>query len=324
MKDGEAALERDGVRVAKSPWGDSDEIGRLNWMTPELSAAVLAEIDGAKVFDLSVSYFPGMPSWTAVGDPHYESWLTHTPRGSRNERLNGLPDHVLEKFSYSGDAFSMYTHCGTHIDTLNHRGYYGMCWNGWNEDEHLGSRGWRRLGPENYPPIIARGVLLDVAALHGVGCLADSYTITADDLRGAADRQGTRLDAKDVVLVRTGRMLHWPDPGAYMDVSPGIGLEAARYLCEDVGITAAATDTIAFEALPPSEPDAWMPVHSYMLATAGAPIMEVVDMERLAEERVCEFAFIGLPLRLTGTTGAPLRALAIPFRRDDSRQAPPA
>ena len=315
MNDGDAALERDGIRVSRSPWGATDEIGRLNWMTPELSAAVLAEVDGANVFDLSVSYFAGMPSWTAAGDPQYEAWLTHTPSGTRNERLNGLPDHVLEKFSYSGDAISMYTHCGTHIDTLSHRGYYGMCWNGWNERDHLGSRSWQRLGPEKYPPIIARGVLLDVAALHGVACLPDSYAISAADLRGAAERQGVRLAPKNVVLVRTGRMSRWPEPAAYIDASPGIALDAARYLCEEVGITATGTDTVAFEPLPASEPDEWMPVHSYMLATAGAPIMEVVDLERLAEEGVAEFAFIGLPLRLTGTTGAPLRAIAISFRR---------
>jgi kynurenine formamidase len=308
------ALERDGIRVGKSPWGASDEIGRLNWLTPEVAGTVLAELDGSAVCDLSVTYFAGMPSWTAAGDPQYESWMTHTPRGSRNDGLNGLADQVLEKFSYSGDAITMYTHCGTHIDTLSHRGYYGMCWNGWNENEHLGSRGWRHLGAEKYPPIISRGVLLDVAGLHGVDMLPASYSITDGDLRGAAERAGVRLQRKDVVLVRTGRMREWPDRAAYMDASPGVGLDAARYLCEEIGIMAAATDTIAFEPTPAADSETWMPVHSYMLATAGAPIIEVVEMERLAADGISEFAFLGLPLRLTGTTGAPLRALAIPFR----------
>jgi kynurenine formamidase len=310
----EFALERGDIRVTKSPWGTADEIGRLNWMTAELSAGVLGRLDGSAVFDLSVSYFAGMPSWTAAGDQSYESWMTHTPRGSRNERINGLADHILEKFSYSGDAISMYTHCGTHIDSLNHRGYYGTCWNGWNDADDLGSRGWLRLGPEKYPPLIARGVLLDVAALHDVEQLPNSYSITPRDLRGAAESEGIRLAEKDIVLVRTGRMMAWPNAEAYMEASPGVGLDAARYLCEDIGVTAVATDTIAFEPTPAADREAWMPVHSYMLATAGAPIMEVMDMERLTLEQVFEFAFVGLPLKLTGTTGAPLRALAIPFQ----------
>lgn len=309
----DAVFERDGARVSRSPWGREDEIGRLNWLEPALAATVLGDLDGAKAVDLTVSYFNGMPSWTLAGDPKYESWLTHTPEGSRNERLNGLADHVLERFSYSGDAISMYTHCGTHIDSLNHRGYYGQCWNGWNTGEDLGSRGWLRCGAEKFPPIIARGVLLDVAALHGVDCLPPSYEITREDLRHAALRERVELRPKDIALVRTGRMSRWPDPDAYMLDSPGLGLEAARFLCEEVQIMVGASDSIAFEVTPPPDPEAFMPVHSYMLATAGAPIMEVVDLEELAACEIYEFAFVGLPLKLTGATGAPMRAIAVPY-----------
>ena len=81
----------------------------------------------------------------------------------------------------------MYTHCGTHVDTLNHLGFYGTFWNGWTPDKDLGSRVWNKGGPEKYPPIIARGVLLDIAGLHGVDCLPTSYAITPDDLKKAAE-----------------------------------------------------------------------------------------------------------------------------------------
>ena len=82
----------------------------------------------------------------------------------------GVGSHVHEKYSYCGDSIHMYTHCGTHVDTLNHLGFYGKFWNGWTADKDLGSRIWTKGGLDKYPPIIGRGVLLDVAGLHGVDC----------------------------------------------------------------------------------------------------------------------------------------------------------
>ena len=63
----------------------------------------------------------------------------------------------------------------------------------------------------------------------------------------------------------------------------------------------------------PSPPETFFPVHSYMFATAGAQIIESLWLEELAAERVYEVAFIGGPLRLTGSTGSPMRPLAIPL-----------
>ena len=197
----EALLERDDVTVSRSPWGPDDEIGRLNWMTPELSFEILGRLDGQRIFDLSVEYFKGMPSWIAAGDPLYDIWMTHTPDGAIIDGLAGAEPRLLEKYSYSGDAISMYVHCGTHLDTLNHFGHHGRFWNGWTAKEHLGSRHWLKGGPENYPPIIARGVLLDVAGLHGVDCLPPCYEITKADLVGAAERLNVELRPKDVVCV---------------------------------------------------------------------------------------------------------------------------
>ena len=136
----EAVFERDDVSVSKSPWGPDDEIGRMNWITPDSRQAILEHLDGSAVFDLAVEYFLGMPSWAAAKDPKYEIWMTHTPQGSVNDNLSGAGPEVHEKYSYCGDSIAMYTHCGTHIDTLNHLGFYGLFWNGWTADEHLGSR----------------------------------------------------------------------------------------------------------------------------------------------------------------------------------------
>ena len=98
-----------------------------------------------------------MPSWVAAGDPPYGIWMTHTPQGSINDNLSGVGSAVHKKYSYCGDSIHLYTHCGTHIDTLNHLGFYSKFWNGWTADKELGSRIWNKGGPENYPPVIARG-----------------------------------------------------------------------------------------------------------------------------------------------------------------------
>jgi kynurenine formamidase len=310
----EAILEQDGVKVSKSPWGADDEIGRLNWITADTNRAILEHLDGSHVFDLNVEYFIGMPSWVAAGDPPYGIWMTHTPQGSVNDNLSGVGSEVHEKYSYCGDSIHLYTHCGTHIDTLNHLGFYGKFWNGWTADRDLGSRIWNKGGLENYPPVIARGVLFDVAGAHGVDALPDSYAVTPQDLQDAAKKQGVEFRRGDVALVRTGRMQAWPDFHGYLDRTPGISLGSAKWLCEEAGAMCIAGDTIGLEVLPSEEPNVFLPVHSYMFATAGAQIIEVVDMEEIAAEKQYEFAFLGFPMKLRGATGAPMPSYAVPLR----------
>jgi kynurenine formamidase len=276
-----------------SPWGASDEIGRLNWMTPESQATALRTADASRTFDLAVSYFMGMPSWVILGDPKYDIWLTHTPQG--------------EGHAYTGTAISMYSHVGTSMCSLNHLGRDGRFWNEWTDATHLGSRAWRVGG--NYPPVIARGVLLDVARTKEMDCLPASYAITAADLKEAG---GGELRRGDVAVVRTGRMTHWPDPDAFMPSPPGLGMEGARWLAEDAEVMCVCVDA-GGEALPPEEPDTFLPVHSYLLADAGMPIIENAWLEDISGSGVTEFAFLAFPLKLLGSTGLPVRPIALPF-----------
>ena len=307
----EPLIDENGHKVSKSPWGPDDEIGRLNWVTPESVAAMMARMDGRKVFDLAVDYKWGMPSWTEAGDPPFNIWMTHTPKGSIIDGRSGYGPEIHKEYSYSGDAISMYTHTGTHIDTLNHMGYYETQWNGWTQDEHLGSMVWTKGGTDRYPPIIARGVLLDVAATKGVDILPDHYEITPQDIQDTAKRQKVKFRKGDVVLVRTGRMRMWPSLD-YLAASPGINVDSARWLLEEAGTMCIAGDNIGLEPQPYH--GQYAPVHCYMFATAGAQIIEVVNMEEIAAEKVYEFAFLGFPMKIFGATGAPMPSVAIPLR----------
>lgn len=274
----------------KSPWGPHDEIGRLNWMTPDTQAALLRRADATRFYDLAVSYVMGMPSWTELGDPKYDIWLTHTPQGEGHE--------------YSGTAFTMYSHVGTHICSLNHLGRDGHFWNGWTDATHLGSRAWRVGG--DYPPIIARAILLDIARSKGVDCLPASYAITPSDLVAAG---GDRLAQGDLALIRTGRMSMWPDPEAFMRAPPGLGMDGARWLAGS-GAMAVGVDA-GGEALPPEEPGTFLPVHSYLLAEEGMPIIENLWLETLSAQSEREVVLIAAPLKLIGSTGCPVRPIAL-------------
>lgn len=308
-----AAAQNGGERVGQSPWGPDDEIGALNRITTASQAEILGRIASGKVYDLAVEYFVGMPSWYVLGDPRYQIWMTHTPDGVIIDDPAGVGREQNEKVAYTGDAISMYTHMGTHIDALNHFGLHGEVWNGFSAEEHLGDKGWTKTGVEEFPPIVARGVLIDVAAYKGVDVLPDSYAITPADLQGALDRQGIALQPGDVVMIRTGRMTVWPDNDAYMLKQPGLGLEAARWLAEEKQVAAVGGDNLSLEHFPASVDDNYVPVHTYLLAEAGVPIIEVLMLEDLARDGVHEVAFIGAPLKLRGASAAPFRPIAIPL-----------
>lgn len=301
-------------QVTQSPFGTEDEIGMLNLITPQQSRDVLRAADAGSTIDLSVDYFVGMPSWTKAGDPGFQQWMTHTPAGTVLDDITGVGEAQNSLVSYSGDAMSMYTHCGTHIDTLNHFGYHGKIFNGFEAAECISSRHWIKSGADKFPPIITRGVLLDIAELHGVDVLPDNYGIGAVDLADALKRQRTTLRPGDVALIRTGRMQAWPDVNRYIDNAPGLNREGAQYLAE-AGVAVVGADTLALEQSPAADAENWQVVHTYLLAEAGVPIMEVVDCEALSGERLYEFAFIGASMKIRGATGAPMRPLAMPLLR---------
>jgi kynurenine formamidase len=307
MSSGEAEAQIAKNVAAKSPWGPADEIGTLNMMNDGSRLDVLKQVAGGKVYDLGVDLFIGMPlCCTGFGDPSFQIFMTHIPaRGSGKEVL-----------SYSGDAVSMYTHSGTHIDALNHFGLYGKIWNQVSADDDLGVRGWTKSGVDKYPPIVARGVMIDVARSKGMDRLAPSYVITPADLQEALKKQGTTLRPGDVVLVRTGMMTVWPDLAKYTLLDePGLGIEAAQWLVERQQTMLLGADTFGVESLPSKDPANFVPLHSYLLVERGVSLLEAVWLEDLSKDRVYEFLFIASPLKFRGGTASPIRPIAISIRK---------
>jgi kynurenine formamidase len=213
-------------------------------------------------------------------------------------------------FDFSMELITASPHLGTHFDGLAHVQSRGRVHGGHEAREVFHDFGWLANGMENAPPIVARGVLLDMPAVAGVDCLPDRYEITSDDLERALRQQGIALHEGDVVLVRTGWFAkHYErDPDAYFASEPGVGREAAVWLAER-GMSLLGSDTSGTEVTP--MPDLERTTHVAMLVERGIHLIEIMDLEAIARDHVCEFLFIALPLRITGGTGSWLRPIAI-------------
>ncbi|WP_424989376.1 cyclase family protein [Flagellimonas sp.] len=300
-------------KVGKSPWGADDQIGTLNMMTDASKLSVLQSIGAGKTYDLGVEYFVGMPGFHFMGDPRYQYWLTHTPHGTLVDNPNYQGEVMNKKVSYTSDAISMLTHSGTHIDALNHFGLYGEIWNGFPVDKYLGDKGWKKAGAETIPPIIARGILLDVAGFKNKTVLDKGYRISKVDLMGTVQKQKITIKKGDVVLIRTGQASHYDNAEKYLDAYPGVSLDAVKWLVEQKHIMVLGADNLGLEAFPSEDTDNWVPVHSYLLAEKGVMFLEQLNLEEIAEAKVYEFAFIASSLKLRGASGSPLRPIALPL-----------
>jgi kynurenine formamidase len=172
--------------------------------------------------------------------------------------------------------------------------------------------GFKQLGVETIPPLVARGVLLDVAGWMGVDHLPARYVIPADGLINCARDQGVEVRKGDVLLVRTGYGALWHgDEPTYLDAA-GVGKSGTLWAAERE-VIAVGADNMAWDAPDELDPDtgATLFAHLYLLPQKGIYIIENLNLEELARDRRYEFAFVGVALKLTGATGSPIRPLAL-------------
>jgi kynurenine formamidase len=204
-------------------------------------------------------------------------------------------------------------HVGTHIDALSHVSHNGELHGGVDAAEAQAGGAFKEHGAEKTPALVARGVLLDVAAAHDTGTLPGGYGVTAADLQRAAELGGTEPRRGDVALVRTGWARNFDDPVAYLGKEsgvPGITEDAGRWLAER-GVRAVGCDTTACEQIPAGAGHSVLPVHRLLLVEHGIYIMEHLALEDLAAAGQHEFLFVTAPLRIVGGTGSPIRPIAV-------------
>ncbi len=284
-------------------WGEEDERGALNLIGADEVCRAARLVRTGRVFQLGMSIQgTGVPAYYPTRPPALHLMTRHG-----GDYLAGAvaPGNVGTADDYLGLA----THGVTHIDALSHLWYDDALYNGVHPREVRGS-GAARNGIDKIGPIVARGVLLDVAGAAGLDRLPGGHPIGTAELEDCLERQQIEVGAGDVVLVRTGWVTQFAaDADVYNGPQPGLSVSTVPWLVErDVAVVGA--DNVAVECVPdPGGQNA--PLHQRLLRDYGVHLMELLDLEELAAARAWEFLFVASPLRIKRGVGSPLNPVAV-------------
>jgi kynurenine formamidase len=279
-------------------WGLEDEKGTLNLITPELARRSAELVRTGRVvstgFDLDTepsvkNYFPTV---------HKMLFMAFEQPPTAADQVTIVPH-----------SFTV-----THLDAVSHSNYGGLLYNG-RSAEAVVTRTGLEAGSilAAAGGIVARGVLLDVAAAQGKRWLNPDEYITEVDLDAAAEWAGVDVLPGDVVLVRSGLGAREAEEG-YEDISRRAGLSptCVRWLH---GHDVAVYGGDCFERLPLPYPNRPWAFHQIAQAAMGLVLLDNVDVEPLAtacaEESRWEFQYIIAPLRIPGGTGSAVNPLAV-------------
>lgn len=294
-------------------WGDDDQLGTLNYITPQKIVDASGLVKQGKVVSLAIPFDDNGPQTGSFGrfNP------IHFMLQDGGDVSIGAQDH-LPNIQYTDDAVTMPLQCATQWDALAHILYRGKMYNGY-EAHHVNSTGAKKNGMENAKDkIVSRGVLLDIPRYKGKQWLEPGEAVYPEDLDGAAAMGKVSVGTGDIVLVRTGQIGQVRADGSWGEYSggsaPGLGVDCAQWICEHE-VAGYATDTWGTEVIPNETPDIFQPLHMILIVHAGVLVGEIFDLEGLAEDcandGVYEFLFVAPPLPITGAVGSPINPQAI-------------
>jgi kynurenine formamidase len=295
-------------------WGAGDEAGATNWYTrPDVVQRGLAEAKTGKVYRLGRAYTSNQPSF---GSRQFVMRLIGSPTGGPFGANNVVyhDEFVATEIGQTGTQFDGLGHIGVAINGAADHSEMRF-YNGYTETEISDPYGLKKLGVEKLHPIVARGILLDIAAVKGVEAMEAGQEITMSDVRAALERQGMerlKFSAGDVVLFRTGWGKHWiKDNAKYMSGAPGIGMEVAKWLSDEVKAGVVGSDAWPVEVVPNPDKACVFCVHSHLILRHGILLQESLDLDGPARDKVYTFLYTFSPVPIAGATGSPGAPLAI-------------
>jgi kynurenine formamidase len=301
-------------------WGEKDEVGALNALgRREVLRATRLVRDG-RVYDMGVTYDRTSYKWP--GHSPGEILSFRTPEGVKRQRDSefAVAPANSQETAWHSCALFISDNVATQIDGLGHitAGKDNHWYNGFKEADWGSNWGIRKCGAETIPPIVARGVLIDVAGFKKVDALPGHTRITTKDLQDALAAQRTQLQPGDAVFIRTGTLRYWSETGSdHAKIgehdSAGIDLDAAKWLVGEKGAVFVGSDTSGLEVAPaPEGSTSFIPVHHYLLVEQGVHIGEFHNLEELARDRVYEFCYVCGVNKLKGAAaGFTLRPIAL-------------
>ena len=307
-------------------WGKDDEVGALNALTNQSRAAALSLAKTGEVFDLGLTYSRRSFKWP--GHSPGEIITFRSPDGVHRMKDADAPPAAMNPdlvFWHSAAMF-ISDNVATQIDGLGHitAGADYHWYNGFKESDWGGDWGPRKCDASTIPPIIARGVLVDVPAFKKVDALAGHTRITRKDLEETLAWEGVSLAPGDVVLVRTGTGRFWGEDGAdHAQIaahdSAGVDLEGTKWLVEDQGAIMVGSDTSGYEVNPaPDSPGTGIPVHRYLLVDQGVHLGELHYLEGLSQAKAYTFCYVAAVNKIKGAAaGFTLRPLGCAEKRGD-------
>jgi len=288
-----------------SRWGADDEIGAAHYVTPEQVLMAVKLVKKGETHPLGIVVDPAMPSF-----PPRSFELQIVQPGQHNGR--SLAPQFGWDAVYNDDLAQLWFGTGPQLDGLGHMGEAGTYYNCNRAVDFVDITGLKKLGTHNVPPLVGRGVLVDMARHFGVESMAAGQGISADDIKAAAKEQGVEIRQGDVVLFHTG----WTEaklelePATWAKTEPGLTNDAARYLAS-LNPMAVGADTWGVEAVPPVAGDKIFYGHVVFLKDNGIYLLETMNTGRLAREKVQEFMFVLGQARIKGTVQMIINPVAL-------------
>ncbi len=289
-------------------WGEADERGTLNYITPEHVRAAAQLVRSGQSVTLS------LPLNTVAGPDNPRPSIHHMVK------MFDLPLPARGEPRFAGDYLGTEIHgdSRTHIDALCHVAYKGQIYNN-RPTSIVTSRGAARQDITAYVNgIVGRGVLLDLPRLYGVKWLEPGHAVTVDELERAEKAQGVRLREGDIFLFRTGHSRRRRELGAWDNSYEGDGQAglhpSTMTLLHERKVAAFFPDGDG-ETVPIDVEGVAYPIHALQIAAMGMACADSLQFEDLVEvaERQgrWEFMVVACPLFLPGGTGSPFNPLAI-------------
>lgn len=299
-------------------WGDDDQLGTLNHVTPDTRRAAAALVrEGITVscaWDIENTPQPdhamGTPQryMVATGQGLHDPDAVLPPGLSQHPRMAGAMEFV--GLVYHG-------YMVTHVDGLSHIFWDTLMYNGQPAAKVTAAGGATHHAiTAMRDGVVTRGVLLDVAAAKGVDWMQSGEGVFPEDLAAAEEREGVTVRPGDVVLLRTGYGRKKNEQGREpLPASGQPGWHAASLpWIRERGVAMIGADT-AQDATPSGYTAIPLPVHAVGIVGMGLWLIDNCNLEALAQtcERLgrWEFQFILSPLRFIGGTGSPANPLAV-------------